>query len=165
MLDLMDVLKMMAAGRSLPQTGHTAPSKETIEALQEAEPELLNHLFLSLDRGEDPADVLLRELGKLAKRHGWFNTASILCMIFARRYQPEHVPDLGSDEVGTMNLLKMLPISVAQEEGGDEAAWTVPMAILADLGEGNALKFTACAGFCAGVGHMQESLKGQAAKS
>ncbi|AXH66392.1 hypothetical protein SEA_SATIS_243 [Streptomyces phage Satis] len=157
MLDLMDVLKLMAEGKKLPQEGLPRPTDQEIDLLQEAEPRLLNLLFEEGAQG-DPAEVIMRELRKLTAEHHWFVVTGILCMAFGHRYRPETIPALGEVKPETMNLLRMLPLSVEHSAGGDEGAWTVPMAILADMGEEEALGFTACAGLCAAVGFFQSSM-------
>jgi hypothetical protein len=161
MLDPMDVLKMMADGKPLPQEKLPKPSNRTIDALQVAEPEILNDMFAAMNREEDPVDLMMGRLRELSGKHGWFATAGILCMSFATRYQPDQIPQMNGVTPETMSLLKMLPIA-AKHSADDEGAWTIPMAILADLGEEEALGFTACAGLCAGVGHVQHAMEARA---
>lgn len=156
MLDLMDVLKLMANGEKLPQENLPGPTEAEIDLLQEAEPRLLNLLFE--ENEDDPAEVIMRELRKLTAEHHWFAVTGILCMAFAHRYRPETIPPLGEIRPETMSLLRMLPISAEHSAEGEEGAWTVPMAIIAEMGEEEALGFTACAGLCAAVGFFQSSL-------
>lgn len=157
MLDLMDVLKLMANGQRLPQENLPKPTEAEIDLLQEAEPRLLN---LLLKGGEgDPDQIILGELRKLTSQHHWFAVTGILCMAFGHRYRPETIPPLGEIRPETMGLLKMLPISAEQSAEGEEGAWTVPMAIIAEMGEEEALGFTACAGLCAAVGFFQSSME------
>jgi hypothetical protein len=161
MLDLMDVLKLMANGQKLPQEKYPAPSDATIEALQEAEPNLLNSMFEKMEQDGDPVDTLLEGLRELTSEHGWFATTTVLSMCFAHRYTQATIPELSSVTPETLGLLRMLPIAV--EQGArDSGAWTVPIAILTDLGEEDALSFTACAGLCAGVGYLQSTVEDRA---
>jgi hypothetical protein len=161
MLSLVNVLQLLAEGKTLPQELLPVPSDEAIIALQDAEPELLNRLFEAMSKGDDPVNVLMADLKELAGKHGWFAAAGILCMSFARRYRPDQIPSTIGVGQDTVNLLRMIPLA-ADHESHDEGAWTIPMAMLASLGEVEALTFTACAAMSAGVGYTQGVLEARA---
>lgn len=161
MLSITDVLTLMAEGEPLPQQQFPEITQEQIDDLQEFEPALLNRLIDSEQGGEDSADAVLAELQEKAEQHGWYPVVAVLCVAFSHRYREDMVPmdlQLSSDTVG---LLKMLPIA-GRAMGHDEGAWTIPLAMLAGLGEEEALTFTVCAAMCAAVGFIQSTLEQEA---
>lgn len=161
MLSVTDVLTLMAEGKELPQQKLPQITDEQIDDLQEFEPALLNRLIESEEGGEESVDTVLAELRKKVEQHGWYPVAAVLCMEFSHRYHEDMVPvnlQLSND---TMGLLKMLPIAGRAMEH-DEGAWTIPFAMLADLGEKDALEFTVCAAMCAAVGFIESALEQEA---
>lgn len=160
MLSITDVLKMLARGEKLPQQKLTGPTEDQIDKLQNLEPEILNDILSAADGG-DPGKILLTRINGLADEFGWYQTTSILCMLFAHRYEPGSVPALKGFTVEVVGLLRMFA-TAAGAMGQEEGAWTIPLAILADLGREEALAVTACAGFCAAAGHLQSASAGKA---
>jgi hypothetical protein len=159
MLTIDDVLKIMVRGEKLPQQKLQPPTDDQIERLQRAEPEILNEILDAPDE-VDPASLLTKRISDLVAEFGWYQATSILCMTFAHRYAPDIVPPLTEAPDGTVNLLRMFAMAagaMAEEEG----AWTIPLAMLADLGPEKAQLVTACAGFCAVVGHMSPAPAGE----
>lgn len=161
MLSITDVLKMLARGEKLPQQKLTPPTEEQIDRLQNLEPEILNDVLSATDGG-DPGSVLLNRINGLADEFGWYQTASVLCMLFAHRYEADAVPALKGFTGEVIGLLRMFAMSDEAMSQDSEGAWTIPFAILADLGRKEALAVTACAGFCATVGHLQSASAGKA---
>lgn len=166
MLTLMDVLKLLAAGRKLPQEAHPVPTDEQIERLRQAEMDLMNKVFdqVGNDDENDPIRILVNGIDELADEIDWYVTTSILCMLFAQRYEPGQVPDLEGVGPDTGSLLKMFSIA-AREMESDEGAWTIPLAMLASVGREDAQSITACAGFCAGIGVVSAYMGGPEGES
>lgn len=153
MLTIKDVLEMMARGEKLPQQKLQSPTDAQIERIQKAEPEILNEI-LEAPEDADPAMILADRINALADELGWYQVVSVLCMTFAHRYTPDTVPamDLETAPSGTIGLLRMFALSARAT--AEEGAWTIPIAMLADLGRKEAQLVTVCAGFCAVVGHL-----------
>jgi hypothetical protein len=158
MLSITDVLEVMARGEKLPQQKLPAPTDDQIERLQQVEPEILNEILTAPDE-VDPAVLLTRRISDLVAEFGWYQVASILCMTFAHRYTPGVVPPLAEAPDGTVNLLRMFAMA-AGAMADEEGVWTIPLAMLADLGEEKAQLVTVCAGFCAAVGHISPAPAG-----
>lgn len=161
MLSINDVLTLMAEGKPLPQREFPPITDEQIDDLREFEPALLNRLIESEQGGEESVDTVLAELQEKVDRHGWYPVVAVLCLEFSHRYHEDMVPldlQLSGDTVG---LLKMLPIAGRAEEH-DEGAWTIPFAMLASMGEEDALAFTVGAAMCAAVGFIQSTLEEKA---
>lgn len=166
MLSVTDVLGIMANGRDLPQQAFPAPTDAQIEKMQELEPELLHKIIWAADN-QDPAKILTDRLGALAEEFGWYPAVSIMCMLFAHRYKPDDVPDGEADleeyPEGAQSLVRIFSIA-ASRMGDDEGAWTIPLAMLADLGREQALRIAVCTGFCAAIGEIT-SLSAEGAES
>lgn len=155
MLSVTDVLTLMAEGKQLPQEQFPPLTDHQIADVQNFEPGLVNQVLGAGE--EDPVDIIMADVRKKAQEHGWYPVAGLLCMLFSQRYHEDSVPELPTVSPETMGLLKMLPIAGrAMDE--DEGAWTIPLAMLASLGEEEALEFTACATLCAAVGVIESGL-------
>jgi hypothetical protein len=148
MLTIEEILGMAASGQQLPQERQRQATLAEQIVLQGTEAHLLNQMLELSAEDKDPLPVLLDNLEGLASSFGWYAVSSCLCAAFAARFTPEQVPDLPSLTDETKLLLGCLSVAAVRQDS-DPGAWTIPMAMLADLGENGALAVTACAAFCA----------------
>lgn len=156
MLDIVDVLKMLAEGRPLPQEQFDATPDHVTDAILESEADILNAVLRSLTEGSDPVAEALSHVRELSERYGWYPACGTLAYAMSHRFGVDEMPDpsLLPDDVGT--LLKGFAITVSLEER-DEDAWTIPFAMFASLGEADAQMFAACSVCCAAYKVIQEA--------
>jgi len=161
MLSITDVLTLMAEGETLPQEKFPPLTDEQIEDVQNFEPVLLNRLLDAEGASKDPVDTVMDGLREKTAQHGWYPVVAVLCVTFSHRYREDMVPANLQLSDDTMGLLGMLPIA-GRSMKEDEGAWTIPLAMLAGLGEEGAMEFTACAAMCAAVGFIETALEQEA---
>lgn len=149
MLSFMEVLELMAAGESLPHERFGETPKAVTDTIRDAEPEVLNSFFRALEEGKDPMDAVRLRVDLLSDRHGWYPTCGTIAFAMAHRFGSDDVPDLPALKGDIGGLLRAFSFA-ATVEGEDDGAWTIPMAMLASLGQDEARNFAACSVFCAG---------------
>lgn len=148
MITVSDALRMMGDGKRLPHQKFGRIPETVSGELLEIEPDLLNGAYQALKDDADPVAAICTRLDAACDQYGWYPACSTLSMILAHRYTPDDVPDLPALEGDTGVLLKIFAIA-ASRETDDKGAWTIPMAMLASMGDAQARVFTCCAAFVA----------------
>lgn len=149
MLTVEEILHMMGEGIPLPQEKQRMATFGEQIVIQTAEQGILQGLLEVAAADGDVLKAVVDPLLELSGQYGWYATTSCLSAAFAARFAPadipHHLPDVSQQ---TKVMLTCLSLA-AQAQDTDQGAWTIPMAMLADLGEEEAVGITACAAFCA----------------
>lgn len=152
MLDIMEILQLLADGKDLPQQEFQEIPLDTISKLQDAEAKIIAAMFEELDSDDgNPDQAISVEIDRLISEYGWWNACSVLGMHFGIRYTMEQIPPIDVSEE-TSTLLK--GFAIAGQNPEEEGIWTIPLAMLASAGESKATEFTKCAALCAGIGAL-----------
>lgn len=124
--------------------------------MRDAAHTLLDDLTRTLGGDGDATDLITARLDRLTAEHGWWPTCAVTLAAMAVGFTPDIVdslPQVLDDD--TRTLLRVAAVAAAHPE--DRHAWTIPLAMLASLGETDARFTAACAVFCAGFGAIEEA--------
>jgi hypothetical protein len=155
MLDVTDVLTLMAEGKPLPQERFDIVPDHVTDMILETEADILNSVLRALAEGSDPVARATSHVEALSEQYGWYPACGTLAYAMAHRFGVDDMPDpsLLPDDAGV--LLKGFALAVSFE-GQDEGVWTIPFAMFASLEEEDARTFAACSVCCAAYKMMQE---------